>query len=71
MPKYAIPKSNEWVFPKHDGYKMACCDCGLVHNMQFRVVKQKNGRLDVKFRVSRNNRSTAMMRRMNRIRVRL
>ena len=29
---------SEWVNPKHDGYKFGCCDCGLVHDMQFQVV---------------------------------
>lgn len=47
-----------WIQPIRKGYKMACCDCGLVHNMDFRV---SDGR--VQFRASRNNRSTALVRR--------
>ena len=44
-------------------YRLACCDCQLVHEMQFRVIKRRNGRLDVVFRASRNNRATAALRR--------
>lgn len=28
-----------WQHPKMIGYKMQCCDCGLIHEVQFRVVK--------------------------------
>jgi len=55
---YATPKAGEWVQPVEQGYKMACCDCGLVHTMDFRI---ENGR--VQFRVTRNNRATGQMRR--------
>ncbi len=27
---------GEWVQPKR-GFRMKCCDCGLVHRMEFRV----------------------------------
>ena len=66
---------SEWQAPIQ-GYKMACCDCGLVHDNEFRVVKVtwQNGKEfdgdDVPFdeyrvllRARRNNRSTAAMRR--------
>jgi len=36
----------EWVHPKPDGYLMKCCDCGLVHELQFKTfveTKQKRG----------------------------
>lgn len=64
MGKFAKPEEGEWVQPVRKGYKLACCDCGLVHTLDFRV---HGGR--AQFRVFRNNRSTAMMRRMNGIRV--
>lgn len=56
--KYDRPKAGEWVQPIRRGYKLACCDCGLVHTVDFRI---RRGR--VQFRVFRNNRSTALMRR--------
>jgi hypothetical protein len=37
---------------------MACCDCGLVHTINFRIKDKR-----VQFQVFRNNRSTAMVRR--------
>jgi hypothetical protein len=47
-----------WIQPKRRGYKFLCCDCGLVHNMDFRI---KNGH--IQFRASRNQRSTGQVRR--------
>lgn len=31
---------SEWVTPIMKGYRMQCCDCGLVHEMQFQVLEQ-------------------------------
>jgi hypothetical protein len=58
MPAYEEPEEGKWVQPITKGYRVACCDCGLVHNMDFRIHKGR-----VQFRVFRNNRSTAMIRR--------
>ena len=71
----------DWQFPRMEAYKMACCDCGLVHDMQFAIAQvksidgieiferrftgtktPKSGRR-VAFRVKRNARATAAMRR--------
>ena len=49
---------SDWIQPQMDGYKMACCDCGLVHDLVFRIEGDR-----VQFRASRNNRSTGQMRR--------
>lgn len=64
---YKKPKSGEWVQPKMSGYKMACCDCGLVHNLNFRVISREKDEEEgpdkiVQFQVFRNNRATAGMR---------
>lgn len=56
---------GEWHEPIHDGYKMVCCDCGLVHNVDFQVRDGKQ----VQMRVFRNNRSTALTRRHRKITV--
>ena len=50
---------SEWVRPVVDNYRIACCDCGLVHNMEFRTADDGLP----EFRVSRNNRSTGQLRR--------
>jgi len=55
--KYYRPKQGEWVQHVNKGYKLACCDCGLVHNVDFRIYHNH-----VQFRVFRNNRSTAVLR---------
>lgn len=57
MSKYETPKAGEWVQPIRKGYKLACCDCCLVHRMEFRV---RNGR--AQFKAYRDNRATASMR---------
>lgn len=56
--RYDEPKAGEWVQPRRNGYRLACCDCGLVHTLDFRVHKRH-----VQFRVFRNNRATAAIRR--------
>lgn len=58
MGTYEKPKRMEWVQPVRRGYKLACCDCGLVHTMDFRIYKGR-----VQFRADRNERSTGQMRR--------
>lgn len=74
--KYEGPPGTwtEWIAPRMKLYRMGCCDCGLVHDMQFkilRVTKRKSGGWfdgdkapghRVLVRVKRNNRSTARMR---------
>lgn len=55
--KYYVQTDGEWVQPKRD-YRMGCCDCGLVHDMQFRI---RNGK--IQFSATRNNRATAAKRR--------
>jgi len=68
---------SKWISPVMNGYRMGCCDCGLVHTVDFEVVRfsktKINGKwrtttitdpdIQVIFRVRRNNRSTAAMRR--------
>lgn len=41
------------------GYRLACCDCGLVHEMDFANTKEDA----IRFKVRRLNRSTANSRR--------
>jgi hypothetical protein len=58
MKLYPEVNANEWVQPVKKNYKMACCDCGLIHEMDFRIVKNR-----VQFRARRNNRATGQFRR--------
>ncbi len=31
---------SPWVAPVMSGYRMRCCDCGLVHELEFQVIRQ-------------------------------
>lgn len=61
------PGWSRWISPIHGhgkkNYRMACCDCSLIHELQFRAKKDTKGRISVIFRVNRNNRATAASRR--------
>ena len=61
MARYKDVRPGDWQQPIRRGYKMACCDCGLVHNLDFRIVKGQ-----IQFRAFRNERSTAAVRREKR-----
>ena len=81
MAKHKRPKPNEdgwtdWIYPHMSDYKIACCDCGLVHAMQLKVVRVKrlldktmlvkdsrSVSLAVAFRAKRHTRATAQTRR--------
>ena len=70
---------TDYVSPKMTGYRLACCDCGLVHDMEFfavRIVKKNDDgsfeyeeldreKFRVVFRARRNKRSTGQVRRWN------
>lgn len=58
MSSYEKPEPGQWVQPQRKGYKMSCCDCGLVHTVDFRVFKGR-----VQLRAWRNERSTGQIRR--------
>jgi len=55
---YEEAEDGEWIDAAARGHKIQCCDCGLVHDYDFRVV---DGR--VQFRAKRNNRATGQVRR--------
>lgn len=57
--KYTQIYDGEWVEPKPQKvHKMVCCDCGLVHTINFRVVKGK-----VQFQAIRDKKATSNRRR--------
>lgn len=51
---------SRWIRPVPRGYRIACCDCGLVHSMDSRV---RDGMVEVRF--ARDERATAAKRRWN------
>lgn len=58
---YEITVDGEWIEPIVKGYRVACCDCGLVHVMNFRLVGKKRKRMQ--YQLFRDERATAMIRR--------
>jgi hypothetical protein len=60
--KYPVIKDNQLVQPVRRGYRLACCDCGLVHDMDF-IIKRYGRFTKLRFRARRNMRATAAIRR--------
>jgi hypothetical protein len=64
-------QDSEWVQPRMRRFVMVCCDCGLVHHVNFRIVRvnvrtMRNGNIQrvrrVQFQATRAPRLTAQMR---------
>lgn len=77
MSRYRKEVAGREVWPVMKDYKMACCDCGLVHNITFKTAvvvlqnkkgsfiaeEQKGKKFRVMMKVTRNNRATGQVRR--------
>lgn len=61
--KYEVVQDGEWVEPIRRGYKLRCCDCELIHTINFRVVKGR-----IQLQAFRDYRATAAARRRKRAR---
>ena len=57
--EYENTEDGEWIQPVTEGYKISCCDCGLVHKLDFRISEEGK----IQFRASRDNRATGQRRR--------
>ena len=55
-------KAGQWDRIKKKGFKMACCDCGLVHRFDFKVINSKN-ETELYMKGERDNRATGQLRR--------
>jgi hypothetical protein len=55
---YGVISYGEWTRPRMRGFREQCCDCGLIHRLDFRIV---DGRIE--FRTRRDDRATAAARR--------
>lgn len=56
--EYPKLEDGDELRPQHRGFRLACCDCGLVHRINFRV---KDGQVHLK--LWREKRATAGVRR--------
>lgn len=61
MSKYPKIQAGEWVKPKRRFYMMGCCDCGLVHKMEFALTGTKS-RKKIIFRAWRDEKETKYLR---------
>lgn len=62
--RFRQQRDGEWIEPMA-GYRMCCCDCGLVHELEFRLVRGK-----IQFRAWRRQRDTARERGKGRYKLR-
>ena len=44
MTYYIQRQAGEWIQPTRQGYKAMCCDCGLIHRLNFRLISYANGK---------------------------
>lgn len=66
-PLYPKHQAGEWVTPRRKYYLMGCCDCGLVHKMEFRLVPSWHGQgHKIQFRAWRDEKATAFLRKRQR-----
>lgn len=67
MSKYTQRKDNEgFEVPNGVPYKLACCDCGLVHQIVILVPSLKKGTL-IGMAAKRDNRATGQRRRWSKL----
>lgn len=66
--KYKQAKDGELIKPVRKGYMMACCDCGLVHRLDFFLLPYKSGK-GIFFRAYREVKRTAARRKRYNIKV--
>lgn len=62
--EYQVAKDGEWIQPVRRGYLLACCDCGLVHRVNFRIRKGK-----IQFQAFRHPQATGAYRKKRNITV--
>lgn len=55
---YPEVEGTEWFHLPRGGMRIACCDCNLVHDLDYR---KRGGRIEI--RMARNERATAALRR--------
>jgi hypothetical protein len=73
---YDVIGYGEWIRPRMRNFREQCCDCGLIHRLDFRIVDDRKGvrappakgrsrpRLYIEIRTRRYDRATAAARRM-------
>jgi len=57
--RYHKLEDGEWLAPRKRAFREQCCDCALVHVVDFRI----NATGQIEFRARRDDRATAAARR--------
>lgn len=60
---YPTVADGEWVQPIRKGYRMACCDCNLVHRLTFRLLPWGKYGKKIQMQVDRDEPETKRLRR--------
>ncbi len=61
--EYLHVTAGEWIRVPMKNYREQCCDCGLVHKMNFRIVQDKRGHNKVEIQAFRDGPATGGARR--------
>ena len=51
--RFKIQEEGQWVQPRMKNYYLKCCDCGLTHRVNFRLVKYGNNKRKIQFQMFR------------------
>lgn len=65
---YSQVKEGEWLDVSRRDEREQCCDCGLVHRVDYRII-EKNGRNKIEYRCWRDDNATKRIRKRAGIRV--
>jgi len=57
--EYYHVSNGEWITVTKRGYKEQCCDCGLVHKLNFKIGPKG----EIEIQTTRDERATAAVRR--------
>ena len=57
--EYYHVSNGEWITVAKRGYKEQCCDCGLVHKLNFKILESG----EISIQTTRDERATAAVRR--------
>lgn len=61
--KYPTATDGEWMTPRRRGFMLGCCDCGLMHRLDFKLITMPNHGKKIQFRAFRHVMATAQIRR--------
>lgn len=50
---------SDWVHPVQKGYRLACCTCGLTHEVDYRI---EDGHVEYRMRIDRRATANAKRR---------